>query len=544
MDRALTMFKAMWEHALDGKLVIDADGVVVEANPTAERLFGPRETIIGRSFKELEPAVRDLFVDIWQRMEHDNQTNGRVSLSRTRDRRVLDYRLVPNFVEDLTLAIFIDSTDAWETEELFTYLAEASEVLGASLDYQTTLASIARLAVPRLADWASVDMVAADGSIQKLATEHIDPSKVQYSWELTRRYPIDPNGPAGAPAVIRTRKSEMVPEIPDEMLVAVSQDEEALQIIRTLGLKSLICVPMVARDRVLGAISLVFAESGRRYDKRYLVMAEELGRRAAQAVDNAMLYRDAQDAAAQVRALNEDLENRVEVRTAQLQEANRELESFSHAVSHDLRAPIRHIGGFADMLMRKAGPELNEAGQRYVRIIQDAAKLAGKLIDDLLAFSKMSRTELRASKVSVERLVADAQHELSPDIEGRTIEWQVAPLPEVSGDPAMLRLVVRNLLSNALKYTRQREDARIEIGCTEEGSDYHFYVRDNGVGFDMRYAHKLFGVFQRLHSAEEFEGNGIGLALVQRVVYRHGGRCWAEGELDRGATFHFTLPVA
>jgi signal transduction histidine kinase len=489
------------------------------------RYFGARATLIGRSIRELEAPVGQVLLDPLERLHREERRSGRVSLARFPDRLVLDYHLVPDFIDGLTLAIFIDSTEAWQAEERLSYLAEASQVLSASLDYETTLASIARLAVPRLADWVSVDMLGPDGSIQKLATEHIDPGKVKYSWELTRRYPIDPAGPAGSPAVIRSRRPELVPEIPDEMLVAVSEDEDALRIIRSLGLKSYLCVPMIARDRVPGAITLVFAESGRHYDQGYLMMGEELARRAAQAVDNALLYREAREAESQVRALNESLESRVQERTAQLQELNRELESFSYSVSHDLRAPIRHIGGFADKLLTRSGPELGDTGRRYLRIIQDAAKLAGNLIDDLPAFARMTRTELRPSNVSLDQLVTVVRGELSFDTDGRAIEWRIAPLPKLLGDGAMLRLVIRNLLSNAVKYTRPRELARIEIGYAEEGPEHHFFVRDNGVGFDMRYVEKLFGVFQRLHSPDQFEGNGIGLATVRRIVHRHGGRC-------------------
>ncbi len=244
-----------------------------------------------------------------------------------------------------------------------------------------------------------------------------------------------------------------------------------------------------------------------------------------------------------VRQLNEDLERRVQERTNELREAIGELESFSYSVSHDLRAPLRHITGFTQLLQRRSGAALDPTAQQFLKTISDAATQGGKLVDDLLAFSRTSRTELKKTSVALGDLVAEVRRELVLDAEGRQIEWRVAELPRVQGDPSLLRIVLKNLLSNALKYTRPRPKVVIEVGARPEGNEIHVWVKDNGVGFEMKYVDRLFGVFQRLHTIEEFEGTGIGLANVRRIITRHGGRAWAEGQLGVGATLHFTLPV-
>jgi PAS domain S-box-containing protein len=244
----------------------------------------------------------------------------------------------------------------------------------------------------------------------------------------------------------------------------------------------------------------------------------------------------------QICALNITLEQRIIERTAQLDAANRELEAFCYSVSHDLRAPLRHVQGYVDMLGREAEGRLSEQGWHYMKTIGDASREMGVLIDDLLAFSRMGRAEMAETQVNLDTLVQNTLRILEPDMCGRNIVWTLPPLPVVQADPAMLRLVLDNLLGNAVKFTRPRDPAHIEMGCagTEDGRVILF-VRDNGIGFDPQYGQKLFGVFQRLHATEQFEGTGIGLANVRRIIARHGGRTWAEGKLNEGATFYFTL---
>ncbi|MCX6915695.1 MAG: ATP-binding protein, partial [Verrucomicrobia bacterium] len=244
------------------------------------------------------------------------------------------------------------------------------------------------------------------------------------------------------------------------------------------------------------------------------------------------------------RKFNVELEQQVRQRTASLEAAVKELDAFAYSVSHDLRAPLRHVGGYAGLLRTSAGPSLPETSRHYLDEITGAATQMGRLIDDLLQFSRMGRTEMRQERIELTGLAEECIQQLKPEINGRNILWQQNPLPAVQADPALLRQVLINLLSNAIKYTRPRDPAKIEIGCaSENGQETVIYVRDNGVGFDMEYSNKLFGVFQRLHADDEFEGTGVGLANVRRIIARHGGRTWAEGKVNEGATFYFSLPI-
>ena len=243
----------------------------------------------------------------------------------------------------------------------------------------------------------------------------------------------------------------------------------------------------------------------------------------------------------EIRHLNAELEHRVMKRTAELEAANRELEAFSYSVSHDLRAPLRAVDGFSQAVFEDYGQQLPEEGRRYLKTIRQSAQRMGELIDDLLTFSRLSRQQLVTRKVNTGNLVRSVLDELVRQIEGRQVDVRIQEMPVCQADPALLKQVWINLLSNALKFTSRRDNAVIEIGCDQNNKESVFFVRDNGTGFDMQYSDKLFGVFQRLHRAEEFEGTGVGLAIVQRVVNRHGGRVWAEASLDHGATFYFTL---
>jgi signal transduction histidine kinase len=295
-------------------------------------------------------------------------------------------------------------------------------------------------------------------------------------------------------------------------------------------LKAFLGVPLRYVGGVTGMIALANKEGGYTDDDRRDIEAlsvafvESLNRRRAEKV---------------IKELNEELGRHV----LQVDSANRELEAFSYSVSHDLRAPLRHITGFVELLHERDTSSLDEKSRHYLQVISESARKMGNLIDDILAFSRMGRAELMKTRVDLGRLVREVIAGLEEETKGRSIDWDIAPLPLVEGDAAMLRQVLANLVANALKFTRTRPGTQITIGAVvDELQETRIFVKDNGVGFDMKYAGKLFTLFQRLHDPEEFEGTGVGLANVQRIIHRHGGRVWAEGAPDGGAAFWFALP--
>jgi len=322
-----------------------------------------------------------------------------------------------------------------------------------------------------------------------------------------------------------------------------------------LPTRSFLGVRLSSPSQLYGILYLIEKLGAEEFSEEDERLIATLGAQAGVAYENARQHNEIQKHAAalkrevmerkraeeEIQLLNAELEKRVADRTAELTDAIKELEAFTYSVSHDLRAPLRHIDGFSKILLEDFGPQLDAPAQQYLQRIHQATQHMGGMVDDLLSLARFSRQELNLQITGLNALVEEIVAGLKADTSDRQIDWQLQSLPFVECDPGLVKQVFANLLSNAVKYTRPRECAIIEVGRTTRDSQPVIFVRDNGVGFNLKYADKLFGVFQRLHRPQDFEGTGVGLAIVQRIIHKHGGRIWAEAELNKGATFFFTL---
>ncbi len=430
------------------------------------------------------------------------------------------------------------------------FLADATQILTSSLDYEKTLQRVAELVVPQLSDWCVLYVRPVHaGAPPFRVTHHRDESKRRLAADLSQRFPRSTEAvstPTGQ--VLRSGTSLLFARIPDALLKASAQSPEHERILREMGLCSVMVVPLRSGQHTLGVLTLVSAESGKVFDEDDLRLAEELGRRAAIAVENARLYqaaraeiRERRRAEKQVRQLNAELEGRVHARTTELEAVNRELEAFSYSVSHDLRSPLRSIDGFSQALLEDYGDSLDATATDFLKRIRGGAQRMARLIDELLSLAQVARREMIKEQVDLSATARLIVRDLANEAPNRIAEVAIAPDVQAHGDPGLLRVVLDNLLNNAWKFTSRKAVAHIEFGSRNGQDERVFYVRDDGAGFDMTYAGKLFGPFQRLHSMTEFEGTGIGLATVQRIVARHGGRVWADAKPNEGATFYFTL---
>lgn len=705
-------FRTIVESIPGVVIAIDVEGRIAITNPAVKDIFGYEPTeLLGQAVEVLLPARFHTTHSLFRTSYFDSpgprpMGAGRDLAARRKDGREFPVEIGLNFVQTgdgpLALAFITDISErklaeaqrenmlareriaraaAEAGQRRLDFLAEASVVLASSLDFSTTLSNVARLAVEHIADWCTVELEGAEDVTHQVVIQHKNPAMVRLAYEYRERYPTDPDAPRDVyHRVVDSGRAELYEQFPQEILTASARSPEQIELIHRLGLQSAMIVPIRSLQRTLGAITLATAESGRHYEPADLMLGEELARRAAAAIENALSYGKTQEALGEVRRLASELEQRVAERTAQLaiseekfskafqaspagisiaaqsdgrwidvnetlanmvgysreemvgrtsvelglvdavarekilqsihengyvhdveiqvrkkdnqlldimmsteqinidgqvcaltiqyditerkraeaevrrlnkdleqrqialEATNKELEGFSYSVSHDLRAPLRAIDGFSRVLQEKFEADLTPDAQRYLRLVRDNAQQMGHLIDDLLAFSRLGRLPFQTRSISVTDLARHVLDDLRagpPD--ARRIEVTIADVPECQADPTLLKQVLVNLLANAIKFTAQREVARIELNWTPIDGETVYFIRDNGAGFDMRYAHKLFGVFQRLHRAEDFPGTGVGLAIVQRVISRHGGRVWAEAEVDKGATFYFTL---
>lgn len=414
------------------------------------------------------------------------------------------------------------------TQQLFAALSEINETIVRVHEREALFREVCRIGVERMGFLvASIALV--DGAQQRIVPRTYAGSGSGFLAGFS--YPLDPADPLAATVTstaVRDRRASVANDAD-----ADPRKEAARPIRARIGSRSTAAFPLFEGGEVIGALTVHSATTGF-FDAPVVELLTRMADDISFALDKLAEQR-------QLDALRRELEERVGRRTAELEAANEELEAFSYSVSHDLRAPVRHVDGFTRLLEKELKPASGKAAH-YLGTIAAAGRRMGALIDDLLALSRTGRQALNQRRVDLTALVRELIAEAAPEVGKRKVEWTVGALPDVSADPALLRIVLQNLLSNALKYTRPRPVARIAIAARAvEGATVEISVRDNGVGFDPRFKEKLFGVFQRLHSDEEFEGTGIGLATARRIVHRHGQRIWGEGEPDKGAAFMFTL---
>ncbi|HEY9876767.1 MAG TPA: PAS domain S-box protein, partial [Candidatus Obscuribacterales bacterium] len=428
------------------------------------------------------------------------------------------------------IGVGMDITERKRNEEAQRYFAEASKVLSSSLDYQTTLTSVAQLTVPHLADWCVVHVIEEDGSIEQLAAAHIDPAKVKWAWEMKDKYPVNADEPRGAGFTLRTGKAELIPDIPDEALVQAARDSEHLEVLRQIGFKAVMTVPLAIQDRILGVISFVSTEeSGRCYDEGDLSLAEELGRRAALAVDNARLYRGQERDRARAEA------------------ANRIKDEFLAVLSHELRTPLNPILGWTQLLKSRKFDE--KRAMHALDIIERNAQLQTQLIDDLLDVSRIlqGKLQLEFQPIHLKFVIEAAIETVHLAAEAKSIQIQTrfaADVGRVTGNSGRLQQVVWNLLSNAIKFTPK--GGRVEIALQRVDDYAQIQVTDTGIGIEPEFLPYVFDYFRQADSktTRTFGGLGLGLAIVRHLVELHGGTVWAESlGGGQGASFTIQLPL-
>jgi PAS domain S-box-containing protein len=540
-----TRFRATFDQAAVGIAHVTLDGRWLRLNQRYCEILGysPAE-ILGVGFQDVTyPEDLDADLESLQRLVRGEI--GTYSMEKRyvrKDRTVVWVNLTVAMVRDghgepaYFISVVEDIDRKKRAETALRVLADVSAALGTAHGTGDTLAAVGRVVVPAMADACLVYLRTPEG-VTPFALHHADPAKAERLRALHRDAPLPLDAPHGYPRVLRTGEPELVTEVTPAMLDALAPDPATRARFDDFAPRSWMVVPMKIHGAVIGALALGLDGSGptRRFIREDLRSGEELAQRLAVALENARLYEE-------LTTFNRQLEQRVEERTQRLGELNQELEAFSYSVSHDLRAPLRAIAGYCQILEEDHGPLLPASGHDAIRRARAATLRMGQLIDDMLELSRITRAEIRHERVNLSAIAEGIASELVEHMGARQVEVSIAPGMEVVGDERLLRVALRNLLGNAWKFTARRDPAHIEFGAEQRDGQRVFFVRDDGVGFDMKYAHRLFAPFQRLHAQSAFEGTGIGLATVRRVILKHGGHVWVDrAATGDGVTICFTL---
>lgn len=539
-EQSQQQLTTIFETSPVGMGFLDHEQRFIAINQALAEINGlTREEHLGHSIAELfgtvDPGIVELFAKIYAIGEPFVSPEFAVNVPGRDDRRpgyyyvyYLPIRSSKGPVQS-TIVYVVDVTERVRLEQGQRFLSEASKVLASSLDYQTTLERVAQLTVPSLADWCTVHVIEEDDSIQQLAIAHVDPSKVSWARELEKKYPFDPNQPRGAALSLRTGASDLVSEIPDEMLVQAARDPEHLQILREVGFKAVMTVPLKVHDKILGVISFIAAESGRRYHENDVRLAEELAHRAALAIDNARLYRTAQRDRSQAEA------------------ANRIKDEFLAVLSHELRTPLNPILGWAKLLRTRSFDPVQSA--RALETIERNARLQTQLIEDLLDISRIlqGKLSLNVTPVNLVAVVAAALDTVRLSAEAKSIRLRKVFAPDIGhilGDSGRLQQVVWNLLSNAIKFTPA--GGQVEVHLERKGMEVQITVSDTGIGITADFLPYVFDYFRQADSSStrRFGGLGLGLAIVRHIVELHGGTVSVHSlGKGKGTTFGVRLPT-
>ncbi len=450
--------------------------------------------------------------------------------------------------------ILIDITERKRAEENLNFLTSATAQFSASLGYKEILHSITEMVVPRTADWCSIEIL-ENGRLEQVALAHKDPQKVKWAKELRKKQgPPDPDMPTGVAKVMRTGEAEYYPYITKSMLEASATSKKELKLLLELGFSSVIIAPLTLDGKTIGALTFVATESRLHYTPADLEVAKALANRAALAVYNATLYGDAKRELkerrllqADLQKLNEELESRVIERTKELGRSNQELQDFAYVASHDLQEPLRKIQAFGDLLENEYSDTLGQSGQEYLERMRSAAARMSTLIQDLLAFSRVTTKAKPNELVDLNTIAKDVVSDLEERIHTTDGVINISQLPSVYADTTHMLQLFQNLIGNALKFHREGIPPRINVYSKPvQANDimHTIYFEDNGIGFEEKYLDRIFSVFQRLHGKEEYEGTGIGLAVCRKIAERYNGTITAKSTINKGSVFSFSIPIA